>query len=303
MSEMNEAKVCVLMSTYNGERFLSQQLKSIYAQQGVNVSILVRDDGSSDSTQDILKREAEAKRLEWYAGENVKPARSFMDLIDKAACRADLYAFSDQDDVWKNDKLLAAAAKIGNADCPAIYMCQTQLVDENLQPLSRVNVSPMLTFGEALIYQYASGCTMVFNESLRQIISSYKPHYIFMHDMWILCVAFAVGAKVVFDNKAYVMYRQHQSNVIGETASKCKNWEKRIRRIRRNERIRSRTVIELLNGYGEIMTEDNLQLAQNIADYRTSWQSKLKLIFCPRLWSAKKSIGLTSRIAILLNRF
>ena len=169
---MKEPSVCVLMSTYNGEKFLLQQLQSIYDQQGVSVSLLVRDDGSSDSTHEILQCEAEANRLEWYVGENIKPARSFLDLMDKAEGRADLYAFSDQDDVWNTGKLLAAAEAIGDLKGPALYMCQTKLVDEKLLPLSQINVSPYLTFGEALIYQYASGCTMVFNEPLRKFVSS-----------------------------------------------------------------------------------------------------------------------------------
>ena len=74
-------KVCVLMSTYNGEKFLKEQLDSLVAQEGVDISILVRDDGSTDHTTDILKSYEKNISLIWYEGRNLGWAQSFMDLI------------------------------------------------------------------------------------------------------------------------------------------------------------------------------------------------------------------------------
>ena len=98
-------KVIILMSVYNGENFIEEQLNSIFSQTGdFEIEVWVRDDGSKDGTISILKKYEEEKKLYWYSGENLKPAHSFMDLI-MHSCKADYYAFSDQDDVWLNDKL------------------------------------------------------------------------------------------------------------------------------------------------------------------------------------------------------
>ncbi|MBQ4399872.1 MAG: glycosyltransferase, partial [Alphaproteobacteria bacterium] len=103
--------VLVLMSTYNGEKYLKTQLDSILAQQGVNVQILVRDDGSSDGTLPILQAYAAQGKLTYYTGPNLKPAKSFMDLIYNAP-QADFYAFADQDDYWLPEKLICAVNKL-----------------------------------------------------------------------------------------------------------------------------------------------------------------------------------------------
>ena len=71
----------VLMSTYNGERYLRQQIDSILQQEGVKVQLLVRDDGSTDNTLDILNGYAQKGLLKWYQGENLKSARSFLTLL------------------------------------------------------------------------------------------------------------------------------------------------------------------------------------------------------------------------------
>ena len=107
----DEMKVCVLISTYNGERFLEEQIASIIAQKGVEVDILVRDDGSSDMTCSLLERWQKEGKLKWYKGENLGFARSFMNLL-KTASGYDYYAFCDQDDIWLEDKLQRAVAAL-----------------------------------------------------------------------------------------------------------------------------------------------------------------------------------------------
>ncbi|MBR7166470.1 MAG: glycosyltransferase [Bacteroidaceae bacterium] len=108
--------VQVLMSTYNGMQYIREQLQSIYAQQGVDLSLLVRDDGSTDGTLQLLDEEQQAGRLSWYSGKNLGPAFSFWDLLHNAP-EAPYYAFCDQDDVWDADKLaVAVAAMEGDGD-------------------------------------------------------------------------------------------------------------------------------------------------------------------------------------------
>ena len=97
-----DKKVLILLSTYNGERYIKEQIESLLKQENVKVSILVRDDGSTDGTINILNEYQKQGKLKWYTGENLKPAKSFMNLVENAP-EYEYYAFCDQDDVWLKD--------------------------------------------------------------------------------------------------------------------------------------------------------------------------------------------------------
>ena len=100
--------ILVLMSTYNGEKYLKEQIDSILAQKNVEVTIQVRDDGSTDGTIRILEEYQKCGKLNWYSSTNMGPAKSFLDLVYNAPLKYDYYAFCDQDDYWKEDKLYKA---------------------------------------------------------------------------------------------------------------------------------------------------------------------------------------------------
>lgn len=295
--------VMVLMSTYNGSQYIREQLASIYSQKGVSCSLLVRDDGSSDDTCSILDDEKCNGRLTWYAGSNLGPAMSFFDLLKKAPT-ADYYAFSDQDDVWLDDKLKSAVDKIGNKnEQPALYFCQTQLVDKDLKKLDSVSINPLMTYGEALAYQFIGGCTMVFNDALRRILVQYTPEYMRMHDIWIYDVALAVGAVVHFDPVPHILYRQHGDNAVGQLDSHAFRWKARMNRLRNERHIRSRVASELYKGFKDIMLPENRRLTERVINYRHSFKDKIHLLCTSDLKCAEKSVRLTSRVAILFNLF
>lgn len=296
------AKVMVLMSTYNGQYFLQEQLNSIYNQEGVNYSLLVRDDGSKDKTTALLDQEQAKGRLQWYSGMNLGPAKSFWDLVINAQ-DSDYYAFSDQDDVWLKDKLKSAINKMCNTSEPALYFCQTQLVNEKLEKLKNVKLAPYLTYGEALVNQFISGCTMVFNKALRNELLLYTPQYLRMHDLWIYDVALAIGAKVYFDPTPHILYRQHSHNTVGQVNSLKFNLKSRFTHIKANEHIRLRTAQELWKGYADHMVPKNKELTWKIINYKTNFKIKWELIFSKHLKCANPTIAITSRIALLLNRF
>lgn len=303
MGNSGDNKVCVLLSTYNGERFIEEQLHSLYAQEGVAVSLLVRDDGSSDSTLDILDAEQTAGRLTWYAGENLKPAFSFWKLLHDAP-ENPYYAFCDQDDVWDADKLQVAVAELEKyGDEPALYFCQTRLVDSSLNEMKSVVISPLLTYGEAISYQFVTGCTMVFNHAMRRILLRYTPHFMRMHDVWAYDVAMAVGAHVFFDAVPHISYRQHGYNVVGQSNNPIAVWKGRVSRLWRNECIRSCLAKELLAGYGDMMSSENLVLTRMAAGYKNSLFVWMKLLFSSKYRCASCAINVTSKLAILLRMF
>lgn len=300
---MKKSKVAVLMSTYNGERYLKEQLDSIFAQEDVEVSVLVRDDGSTDATMSILSKYESSHQLKKYTGENLGPARSFMQLLADAPS-ADYYAFSDQDDYWTADKLSTATSMLEKSgDAPALYFCQTQLADACLNPLPPVTIHPQLTFAESMIYQFVGGCTMVMNGSLRDMVLRYKPGTLFMHDVWIYCIALAVGANVYFDPVPHMLYRQHSANVVGQGFSRYTALKRRWNRVFGGSHIRHAIARELMQGYADCVTPENLSLLKEIVNYRNNLPNRLRLLFDPRFDCSKKQTYVLFKLAVLLGTY
>lgn len=217
---MNTKSVQVVMSTYNGEKYLKEQIDSILSQEGVDVRLYIRDDGSSDRTTDILASYQEHKNVKIEKGNNLGFAKSFLTALDECD-EADYYAFSDQDDVWEKDKLSTAIEILEeeSQSTPLLYCSALQRVDENLNPLHvqsyhglRINLPSMLTRGRL------AGCTFVFNNTLRNLVknsSQIEMHA--SHDSWVLlaCLALHVG-EMSFLTKNHIFYsediiRIHQS--------------------------------------------------------------------------------------------
>ncbi len=295
-------KVTILLSSFNGEAYLEEQLESIVVQKDVLTNILVRDDGSSDHTCDILEQWHHKANLSWYCGENIGPARSFMDLLRKAddSC---YYAFSDQDDYWLSDKLKVAVDKLESYEKrPALYFCQTELVDKNLNRVNSVIIHPRLSFGEALVYQFVGGCTMVMNRALRDIILKYDPQYLSMHDVWIYDVAQAIGAHVVFDHIPHILYRQHGGNVTGQSTSVMTEWKHRTGRlVKRDLHSRSKVAQEILKGYFAMMPEENRCILTDFIEAKTHLKQRLKLLHDRRFRCGDKDTYHNFRMAVLMN--
>lgn len=274
------AKVLVLMSTYNGEKYLDEQIESIINQSGVEVSILARDDGSTDGTLNILKQWKNRGVLDYYTGENKKPALSFMDLVSHAQ-GYDFYAFSDQDDIWLPNKLISALEQLEKVakDKPALYFSKLTYVDENLNVMENqlVSCTYLYSFPQALIKNTAAGCTMVYNESLRKILNLYVPKSISMHDRWLFLVCSAVGGNIIFDKNSYILYRQHSSNVTGDKnyVQLCKS---RVKRLFDSSQYIYKHALMLNEGYGNLIEDENGKCIKKVLEYKNGIKYKVNLI-------------------------
>ena len=124
--------VCVLLSTYNGEKYLKEQLDSVLNQKDITLNFLVRDDGSTDSTIDILKQYEKEGKIKLIVGKNIGYKKSFYELA-KLAPLSDYYAFCDQDDVWDDDKLITAVNMLEreNNSIPLLYFSALRVVNNN----------------------------------------------------------------------------------------------------------------------------------------------------------------------------
>lgn len=260
-------KVTVLLSTYNGEKFLREQLDSLLQQHDVEVNILVRDDGSTDGTKQILQEYNNQGSLTWYTGDNLKPAMSFVDLMFNAP-NSDYYAFCDQDDVWMTDKLSVALSQleINGAD---FYYSSYTTVDADLNIIKEnVQHHHSDSLGASLVNLEVTGCTIVFSKRLLDAVRHYHPYRIMMHDSWVYKIALALDYKVVYDPLSHIYYRQHGSNVIGDKKSFIDKMKSRYNRwVKDVSNNRYYEVMELINGYKNIMPETQKKVLEPLANY------------------------------------
>ena len=278
-------KLIVLMSTYNGEKYLREQLDSLLNQELLPDRILIRDDGSSDSTLSILEEYRNRdKRIEYYCGDNKGPAASFYELIRDCE-EGDFYALCDQDDVWMKNKLSVAIKTLEKEDksLPLLYCSRYTLTDEKLNPIDS-NVSPLYNYSDfphSLIYHTAPGCTFVFNHEARKKVIRYdmEKEYCLIHDAIIHKVVCMFG-KMILDPSSHMYYRQHGNNEIGMSANKLKVFSGRINRFLNGKirNYRSRTAAVLLSIYGAECSAENRELLQTVAFYQKDAKRKRRLL-------------------------
>ena len=233
-----QPKIAILLSTYNGARFLAEQLDSILEQTYGNFLIVARDDGSNDDTESLLKdyrrREPERIHLIEKDGINLGAGGSFSRLIGYVLKNKQTLGlgpaymmFCDQDDVWYPDKIdrevgamLEAEASAGfDVPVPALVHSDLQVVSEGKRLIAdsliryqRLEIERN-RFPNIVISNVVTGCTALINESLARKAVPVPKHAI-MHDWWLALVATAFG-KLVFLDTPLVHYRQHDSNSIG----------------------------------------------------------------------------------------
>lgn len=294
-------KVLVLMATYNGEKYLQEQLNSLYVQEDVDISILIRDDGSKDTTRVILENNNYKHNLEWYEGTHLNVQKGFFELMKKAVSYDVKYiAFCDQDDVWDVNKLKVAVESIKGFNGPALYYSGQRLVNENMEFIENHQLNTYRNLKTRFVLSDFAGCTGVFNKALLTEIVKFEPDYMLMHDTWVLRVCLCLGGNVVVDPNPRMNYRQHSGNTLGlghtlgATIKQIKQYlnEYQIERLTR----------ELLQGYGDRMTPDYKELANWICDYRINKQSRKQLLNKKNIDFCNQGLNLVYRLKIKLNK-
>lgn len=221
-----QMKVQILLSAYNGEPFLREQLDSIVSQTIGEKSLLIRDDGSVDATCNILKKFCrEYPWIRFYQGSNIGVRRSYLELIQISDPMADYMAFSDQDDIWFPEKLARAVRILEklrqkfSEGTPLLYCSDARAVDEKLKdlPVKIPRIVQKTCFGNALVQNICTGCTAVANRALMDLLREHlpaNPEAIVMHDWWLYLTAACFG-KVFYDKESRILYRQHGKNTSG----------------------------------------------------------------------------------------
>lgn len=208
-------RIAVVMSTYNGEPYLEEQVQSILGQLPAEGWLLVRDDGSRDGT--VRKLQAlDDPRVRILAGENVGYSRSFLTLLSSVPPETEMVMLSDQDDVWLPGKIQRAWDHLARVEGPGLYCSRQRLVDAELRPISCSAPWPRgASFANALAENIVTGCTAALNApALRLVTRCGDASRIQFHDWWMYLVVSAFGT-VITDPEPTLLYRQHGRNVIG----------------------------------------------------------------------------------------
>lgn len=294
--------VSVLMSTYNGEKYIEEQIESILNQKNVKIKLMVRDDGSTDNTINILKKYEKKGLLTWYTGKNLKPARSFLDLLKKCD-KADYYSFADQDDFWMEEKLSKAIKSLeaNTSSDGKMYFSATNIVDKELNFIYKNEVKDNIDFPSGIIKNQATGCTIVIDDNLRNIINKCEFDYIAMHDSWIYRIALVNGSFVYYDNNAYIKYRQHDNNVIGMTNNIFKLYKNRLKRFIHSTCETSNTSKELLRN-SKIIKPQHKETLFLLSEYKINLKYKIKLLFSTKCYSKNIITNILFKIKILFNK-
>jgi len=307
---MRERSVKILLSTYNGEGYLETQLKSLQEQEGVRVSVAVRDDASKDRTCKILERFSGRLPLTLIRGENIGAARSFLQLIHAVEADAEYYAYCDQDDYWKQEKLIKAVERLEKCDStvPALYYSNVKRVGSALEEIDdpfKKNYHTE-TFGAVLVSTAAPGCTMVFNKALLLILKEYTPEYLMMHDSWTLQVCAAVGGKVIYDDNSYILYRQHSGNVVGGLEKMTYGWISlmgyRVKKLFDFSNKPYMVAEALLEGYEKKIALENQKIINRLIESKTSVVIRVCLLFDHVIRTDYFLINLKFWLQVILNQ-
>ncbi|HFZ6676641.1 TPA: glycosyltransferase family 2 protein [Streptococcus agalactiae] len=265
-------KVNILMATYNGEKFLAQQIESIQKQTFKEWNLLIRDDGSSDKTCDIIRnftaKDSRIRFINENEHHNLGVIKSFFTLVNYEV--ADFYFFSDQDDVWLPEKLSVSleAAKHKASDVPLLVYTDLKVVNQELNILQDSMIRAQshhanTTLLPELTENTVTGGTMMINHALAE--KWFTPNDILMHD-WFLALLAAILGEIIYLDLPTQLYRQHDNNVLG-----ARTMDKRFKILREGPKSiftrywklihdSQKQASLIVDKYGDIMTANDLEL-------------------------------------------
>lgn len=310
-------RVLVMMATYNGSRYLRDQINSILAQQDVDVTLFITDDCSIDKTSEICKYYAQAYDNIFFR-ENTKnqgSTRTFFSMIrDTPIGLFDYYAFSDQDDFWFSDKLIAAVCALkGDLNHPWLYYSALINCSEDLAEI----IGGGLEFKEfdahanslktLLCANWGSGNTMVFDQKLFALLKKSIPNDCPRnHDAWVHLVALSCGKTYADLDNSYIARRISGSNQVGTRGFGTMSLKRLKESVRAaicpSERIWVDTARELYERYADDMTLSNRAIVKEYLEAEKHLLSRLQIIADPDYCLPATIDTITMKLRFLLNK-
>jgi glycosyltransferase involved in cell wall biosynthesis len=243
-------RISVALCTYNGSRFVREQLASVLSQTRVPDELVVCDDCSEDDTVDMVLETLEARGIPFTIKRNparLGPTKNFEQAI--SLCTGDVIALCDQDDVWMPGKLAKLEQVfLENPDVSYVFS-DAMVVDEALRLLG-YTLWEAIGFGareqkkfekgaqlEVLLrHNVVTGATLAFHSELREAVLPIPPEWV--HDAWIALIAASYGKKGIAIRTPLILYRQHESQAIGGRKLTIRDRLYRARATRREEYLR-----------------------------------------------------------------
>jgi glycosyltransferase involved in cell wall biosynthesis len=259
--------VAILLGTFNGARFLPDQLRSFENQTFANWRLFASDDGSTDATVAILSHFLEKlgpSKVQIRKGPGCGFVTNFLSLACDRTITSDYFAYSDQDDIWEPDKLSRATDWLQTIppQTPAMFCSRTRLIDEEGRECGYSSLFRRKpSFRNALVQSIAGGNTVVFNEATRRLLMACTSSVqVPSHDWWTYLLTTAAGGVVCYDPVPLVRYRVHPANVVGSNVG----WLNHIRRVQMlaRDRLTNWTTqnVAALESFRLRMTPENREL-------------------------------------------
>jgi len=299
-------RVVVLMSTYNGERFIEEQVVSILSQLPSEGLLMIRDDGSTDKTVEKIKNIHDS-RIQIEEGKNIGFAKSFLSLLNKTSQDVQMVMFSDQDDVWLDGKIQRAWECLSKSEGQATLYCSRQIiVDQKLKILDlSEKIVHQPSFSNAIAENIVTGCTASINKQAIQLMQrSGVPKNVYFHDWWLYLVISAHGT-VIVDDAALILYRQHEHNFMGRGVGWIGRNMKIIQFLTKNDLIDALVsqIYELRKYYFASLPSDARKIIEKyIEDSGQRVYARWSFIFHNHLWTRSLQRDLVLRYLLVRHR-
>lgn len=278
-------QITILLGTFNGEKFLTQQLESISRQTYKNWRLYVSDDGSNDSTISLLKKFQAKwgdKKLVILSGSQRGFAQNYLSLVERCDCKSDFFAFSDQDDLWLEDHLERGVKKISFGSAPKLHCSGTHKIDEKgiiTHKSKDKKLKP--SFANALTQCIAGGNTMIFNWKAFVLLRHCCPfkENIVSHDWLLYQLVTAAGGEAIFEPSPTVLYRQHTQNLLGENSSIPAKLIRLKKFVYGDFRRNNEKNLRLLKAVKKLITQENYEVLLKFDRCRASTLAAVAVLF------------------------
>ena len=289
------------MSTYNGEKYIREQIDSVLSQSYSNLELWVRDDGSADATPDILREYEAAGRITLLEGPNLKWGRSFLTLLE-AAGQGDYWAFCDQDDVWMPEKIARAVQWMEkkDKDMPLLYCSSYEEVSEDLRDCMRTVVRPDVdcTFRLALTNCFYMGFATVINRPLRELMLKGDIDRLSSHDHWASLLVTKFG-KAYWDPVVTAKHRRLESSASGQGFGNRLRWF--IRTVKCGDSDIRSIAVQYCQVFSE-QPDSDYRMAGWFAYSRYSLANAVRKALYPRRWRGSFSSDAAIRVLMITGR-
>lgn len=297
---ISNPKVNIVLSSYNGEKYIEEQINSLLRQTYKNISIYIRDDGSTDNTRSILRKYS--GRVFIIEGQNVGFCQSFFELL-KFSDTGDYWSFCDQDDIWFEDKIQRAVEFLENEPqkniVPLLYYSFSKMINDAEENIG-IQLPPegSLCFRRMMTGTFGVGFSMVINGELRKKILRCDPKAVGSHDWLAGAIALGLG-KVIVDERISALYRRLDTSVTKVSLKRRIQWF--LSTFKDGGEVRARNIEFSRNFYHELSGE-NKKIIELFNSRRYSIKKALLKFYYPKRWRPSLSSEIIMRLLMLFGK-